>query len=171
MCTATRTGATRRRLIRVYAITACAFPILRLASGLGPSQGTALKSRAHCPSACMASPGRRSAGARNRLATVRQVAPRAMQVPSPQDRRAASRQDGSSPQLRSRRDSHGRQPDSRDSPVRRQAHVTVSSHLTDGRGLCLALRRTSIWCPHNQVLSRSRTAMLPGGSPARPKLR
>jgi len=55
----------------------------------------------------------------------------------------------------------------------RQAHVvwTVSSHLTDGHGLWISLRRTSIWCPHDQALSRSKTAMLPGGSPARPKLR
>jgi hypothetical protein len=65
----------------------------------------------------------------------------------------------------------GRDQSSGDLPARRQAHVTVSSHLTDGRGLFLALRRTSIWCPHDQALSRSRTAMLPGGSPTRPKLR
>jgi hypothetical protein len=47
----------------------------------------------------------------------------------------------------------------------------LSPHLTDGRGLWFALRRTSIGCPHDQALSRSKTAMPPGGSPARPKLR
>jgi hypothetical protein len=49
--------------------------------------------------------------------------------------------------------------------------TTVSSHLTDGRGMSLALRRTSIWSPHDRALSRSKTAMLPGCSPARPTLR
>ena len=67
----------------------------------------------------------------------------------------------------------GRDHSSDDSPARRQAHVvwTVSSHLTDGRGLWLALRRTSIGCHHDRALARSKTAMLPGGSPERPKLR
>src|SRR5215470_6651006 len=37
-------------------------------------------------------------------------------------------------------------------------------------GTSFALRRTSIYCPHDQVLSRSRKAMLPGGSPAQPTL-
>jgi hypothetical protein len=47
---------------------------------------------------------------------------------------------------------------------------SLSWHLTDGRVLWLALWRTSIWCRHDQVLSRSRTAMLRDGSLARPTL-
>jgi hypothetical protein len=47
----------------------------------------------------------------------------------------------------------------------------ADGHLTDVRGLWLALRRTSIWCPHDQALSRSKTAMLRRGSPGRPKRR
>ena len=44
------------------------------------------------------------------------------------------------------------------------------SLLTDDRGPWFALRRTSISYSHDRVLSRSRTAMLRGGSAARPML-
>jgi hypothetical protein len=43
--------------------------------------------------------------------------------------------------------------------------------LTDGRGPWFALRDTSICDPHDQALSRSKTAILPGRSAARPKPR
>ena len=41
----------------------------------------------------------------------------------------------------------------------------------DGRGPGFAERGTSICDPHDQALSRSKTAILPGRSPARPKQR
>src|SRR5215831_13122758 len=40
----------------------------------------------------------------------------------------------------------------------------------DGRFPWVARRRTNIWCPHDRALSRSRSAMLPGGSVAQRKL-
>jgi hypothetical protein len=62
--------------------------------------------------------------------------------------------------------------------TRKSVRVTAASPLfglsrgtiTDGRGLWLALWRTSIWCPHDQALSRSRTAIVLGNSAAQPKL-
>jgi hypothetical protein len=40
----------------------------------------------------------------------------------------------------------------------------------DDRFPWVARRRTNIWCPRERVLSRSRSAMLPGGSVAKRKL-
>jgi hypothetical protein len=51
-----------------------------------------------------------------------------------------------------------------------QLFLFAASSRFDVRRWRFACRRTSTWCLHDRVLSRSRMALLPGGSASHPKL-